>query len=584
MTNAAKILTILSLIVGSIAYADWKSDYKLAPGFSLSIDTEGFQLPVAIAFVPEPGPKPEDPLYFITELRGKIKVVTNDRTVHVFAEEFYPAEVEAELPDIRGEVGLAGIALDSKNGYVFVSYCFIDGAGLYRNAISRFETTPGIFSIKPESHRTIAPVFNHHLSQVSHQIGPMLVVEDKLFVCVGDAEVASNSRDLDSPMGKILRFNLDGSVPDGNPHALDDDPIKARNLIWASGLRNPFSITLAGERIYVCDNGPSTDRMVEIIRGTDYLYDGTNDSSSSNARYVWNNAVSPVQMDFDPSLAEKAGFPKQLHNSAYITLSGAPNSPSGAGKWGQKSIVAIGIDSDSGMITHTPQQIYAYDGTGSQLPVGLGWGPDGLYVVNLLPDSEGESRILKLSYENGDEHPKIIAPDPWTLVRQYACVSCHQIDNIGNGHVAPQILRAGITERLLEKLSSPAYLEQVDEIDKLNASPFNEYRNIRKQILESEGREKVLEWVTYRIMEPRFDQKTIAMPNQGIKYREARQMAEWLLAVDEYSENSATEQIKALLPSPSHKSMLAFFAIGKIAGIVLAFVGVYFLIRKRRGK
>lgn len=582
MNIFVRLILLICLCEGSTIYADWRSDYKLAPGYSLSIDTDGYQLPVAIAFVPDPGESPKDPLYFVTELRGRIKVVTNDKTVHVFAEDFFNAKVEAELPDIRGEIGLAGIALDPNNGYIFVSYGYMDRDGLYRNAVSRFETKPKTFSIKPTSHQTITPVFDHHLSQVSHQIGPMAVIEDKLFVCVGDAEVAANSRDLGSPMGKILRLNLDGSVPDGNPHSVDKDPNNARNLIWASGLRNPFSIALAGNRLYVCDNGPKIDRLVEIHRGADYLYNGTDSSSSSNALYVWSTAVSPVQMDFNPALAKRAGFPSDLHESAFITLAGAPNSPPGAGEWGQKSVVALGIDSENGMLTHIPNQIFAYNGAGSQLPVGLAWGPDGLYIVNLLPDSEGESRILRINYKEGDEHKEIIAPETWTLIRKYACVSCHQIDGIGNGHVAPQILRKGLTDRILGKLNSPTYLDQVKEIDQLGIKPFSEYSDVRRKIIESDGRDKVLDWLTYRIMEPRFDQKAIAMPNQGIKHREARQIAEWLLSIDDYSGGTSTsDQIKSLLPKPSHKATLTFFAIGKVLGFALACICIFFILRVR---
>jgi hypothetical protein len=40
-------------------------------GFSISIDTEGYHYPTAIAFVPTPGNDPKDPLYFVTELRGR---------------------------------------------------------------------------------------------------------------------------------------------------------------------------------------------------------------------------------------------------------------------------------------------------------------------------------------------------------------------------------------------------------------------------------------------------------------------------------------------------------------------------------
>ena len=69
---------------------DWRDDWELADGLTMDIDSEGFALPVQVAFVPEPGAAPDDPLYFVVELKGNIKVVTNDRTVHTFAKDFLP--------------------------------------------------------------------------------------------------------------------------------------------------------------------------------------------------------------------------------------------------------------------------------------------------------------------------------------------------------------------------------------------------------------------------------------------------------------------------------------------------------------
>ena len=46
------------------------------PGYVVEVVAEGFRLPVNIAFVPEPGPAPDDPLFYVTELYGTIRVVS----------------------------------------------------------------------------------------------------------------------------------------------------------------------------------------------------------------------------------------------------------------------------------------------------------------------------------------------------------------------------------------------------------------------------------------------------------------------------------------------------------------------------
>src|SRR5690349_15118162 len=144
----------LGLLAASVAAAahpmqvapfDWRSDWAVGSGFALSIDTEGYHFPTAIAFVPHPGPGPKDPLYFVTELRGKVKVVTNDRTVYTFAENFFQLTPSQELPSIEGEIGMAGICLAPKQGYVFVTFAYQDTNGVLRNNIVRLSSKPETF-------------------------------------------------------------------------------------------------------------------------------------------------------------------------------------------------------------------------------------------------------------------------------------------------------------------------------------------------------------------------------------------------------------------------------------------------------
>jgi hypothetical protein len=47
------------------AASSWKDDWSLAAGFSIEADTTGFSFPSDIKFVPNPGPAPSDPLYFV---------------------------------------------------------------------------------------------------------------------------------------------------------------------------------------------------------------------------------------------------------------------------------------------------------------------------------------------------------------------------------------------------------------------------------------------------------------------------------------------------------------------------------------
>ncbi len=269
ISKCIKLLYICIVLHTSLTFADdtpdWKSDWALDDFFSISIDTEGYHLPTSIVFVPNPGNGSKDPLYFVTELRGKVKVVTNDRSVYTFAEDFFSLKPARELPEIEGEVGLAGICLDPVNGYVFVTFAYQDSNNILRNNVVRFESKPGTFSIKPESWITFSDIFSAEESGVSHQIGPCQVYNNLLYVSVGDGNHSLNSQRLDSILGKIIRLTLDGEPPQSNPFYVDDNVENPRNYVWAYGLRNPFGLRIVNGRVFVSENGRAVDRFLEVF-------------------------------------------------------------------------------------------------------------------------------------------------------------------------------------------------------------------------------------------------------------------------------------------------------------------------------
>ncbi|MFP8874992.1 MAG: PQQ-dependent sugar dehydrogenase, partial [Myxococcota bacterium] len=216
-------------------------EWALAPGFALETDATGFELPSAIAFVPNPGPDPQDPLYFVTELRGRIKVVSNDRRVHTFAEDFFSLESMSDFAQSERlpEMGMAGIALDEETGYVFVSFSYHDADGNVKFNIARFQTEPGTFSLKPAGRTDFTDIFSDHPGDDSHMIGPLAIHEGLLYVNVGDAHFRRLVSNRDSVLGKVLRMTRDGDPVASNPFYLDADRKKARNYVFASGFRNP---------------------------------------------------------------------------------------------------------------------------------------------------------------------------------------------------------------------------------------------------------------------------------------------------------------------------------------------------------
>ena len=82
------LFAVLSLLLLTVGFAiaapraqaqqvdGWISDWAVEEGFSISIDTEGYAFPSALAFVPQPGDAPDDVLYFVNELDGVVKAVS----------------------------------------------------------------------------------------------------------------------------------------------------------------------------------------------------------------------------------------------------------------------------------------------------------------------------------------------------------------------------------------------------------------------------------------------------------------------------------------------------------------------------
>jgi glucose/arabinose dehydrogenase len=80
-----------------------------------------------------------------------------------------------------------------------------------------------------------------------------------LFASTGDAEVSSRSQDDDSPNGKILRLNPDGSVP-------RDNPVRG-NPMWTKGHRNVQGLAWDGRgRMWATELGQSRRDELNVIR------------------------------------------------------------------------------------------------------------------------------------------------------------------------------------------------------------------------------------------------------------------------------------------------------------------------------
>ena len=351
-----------------------------------------FRLPVNIAFVPPSlhGVHPGDPLFYVTELYGTVRVVTNDYTVRTYATGLLNYDPTGPFPG-KGEQGLTGLVIDPASGDLFVSMLY-DGTPADAVAdrfpkVTRLHSTDGGLTAATRADVLTMP---GELQGESHQISNLSIGPDgKLYVHNGDGLIAPTALNLDSFRGKVLRMELDGTPAADNPFYSAADGIGVRDYVFAYGLRNPFggAWRAADGELYEVENGPTIDRLAKIRRGVSYGWTGNQTTMSTGAIYNWNPAAAPVNIAFvQSSTFGGSGFPAEKMDHAFVTEAGSTyaTGPQAAGKRIEEFV--IGNATPEGNLVSGPVSLARYTGDGKGTAVALAAGPDGLYFSDLYQD------------------------------------------------------------------------------------------------------------------------------------------------------------------------------------------------------
>lgn len=342
------------------------------PGFELELMAEGFDLPVNLAFVPNPGKNPKAPLLYITELYGQVKVIDNNWKVHNYAEGLLNYKPDYSFPG-TGESGLIGIVVEPKTGDLFLSLIYED-KGEMKSKIIRTTSKDGL---KIDSETTI--IDNIPSVHAAHQIQALSFGFDgKLYANLGDGMIDSKVAQDDNDLrGKILRMNLDGSIPSDNPNP--------KSLVFAKGFRNPFGARWrkSDRSLYISDNGPNyDDRLARIKPGENY---GWPESMRRNAIFWWEFTQAPTAIAFSEDQ-----FPEKYKDELFVGLFGGSYIKGRAIKG--KKIVKIKLNKDcSGISSY--DEFVTYIGEGPASPCGLSFGPGGLYFTDLHGEGGGVTKV-----------------------------------------------------------------------------------------------------------------------------------------------------------------------------------------------
>ncbi|MGB3005479.1 MAG: PQQ-dependent sugar dehydrogenase [Chitinophagaceae bacterium] len=193
----------------------------------------------------------------------------------------------------NGEGGMLGLALHPNfktNPQVFVAYNYNNGK--YKEKIVRF-TYDGSTLINP-----VTILDNIKASSIHNGCRLVISPDLKLFITTGDASDQTLPQNSNSINGKVLRINLDGSIPGDNP--------LTGNPLWSTGHRNAQGLVIVNNKMYISEHGPDSDDEINIIeKGRNYGWPavkGFCDEKREQTFCSANNVKEPI-MAWTPTIA-----------------------------------------------------------------------------------------------------------------------------------------------------------------------------------------------------------------------------------------------------------------------------------------
>ncbi len=189
------------------------------------------------------------------------------------------------------ESGMLGMEFDPQfatNRFVYIVYNYTSG-GLNRERLSRFTYSGNSLGSEQVllDGGLIAANSIHNGSRLA------LLPDNTLLMTTGDAANTANAQNMSSLNGKILRLNLDGSIPANNPFP--------GSYIYSFGHRNPQGLMVhSNGRVYETEHGPSNNDEFQVIEaGRNYGWPNVegfcdNDKAGETTFCTNNNVKEPL--------------------------------------------------------------------------------------------------------------------------------------------------------------------------------------------------------------------------------------------------------------------------------------------------
>ena len=363
------IRSVILLIIASFTTAVHAQDVELP--FEIS-PVATFNEPWAMVFLP-------DGRLLVTEKRGHLYVVAQDGD---------KSRAVEEVPnvDYRGQGGLGDVIIHpdfENNELVYVSYAEAGTGNVRGAAVARgrlvgkggnfhLENVEVIWRQNPKV--TDDGHYGHRMA-----FGP----DGHLFISSGDRQKFEPAQHMTGNLGKIVRLNDDGSVPEDNPFFERGD-VTAQ--IWTLGHRNPLGLAFdESGRLWNTEMGPlHGDELNLVVKSSNYGYPIVSEGDHYSGDPIPDHDTRP---EFE---APKVAWVPTIAPAGFIFYSGT-QFPQWQGSaliagLASRAIIRVEIDGDSA------REIERFD-LGARVRE-IEQGPEGALWV--LEDKDG-GRLLKLT-------------------------------------------------------------------------------------------------------------------------------------------------------------------------------------------
>jgi aldose sugar dehydrogenase len=218
----------------------------------------------------------------------------------------------------NSESGLLGMVLHpnfATNPEVFIAYTYGTFSNL-REKVVKY-TYNGTNLVNP------VIILDNIIGNTTHNGSRLLIMPDNtLLFSTGDAQNQLFPQDINDLNGKLLRINLDGTIPADNPIA--------GNPVYSIGHRNVQGLLLhPNGKIYMSEHGASTDDEFQVAEpGRNYGWpnvEGFCNTSNEQSFCTANNVKEPL-LAWTPTIApsdlvyyENAAFP-EFNNKVLMTV------------------------------------------------------------------------------------------------------------------------------------------------------------------------------------------------------------------------------------------------------------------------